>query len=509
MGAIVTFYSYKGGTGRSMVLANVAYILAWQSQSVQRTVLMIDWDLEAPGLHKYFVGQLRSQHPTSLFQKSSNPLTETPGLIDFLHDIKDEYEKEGGAGKLSIECADTEYAEAVFERALRKCPLSKYILTVDPPDHIAQSVGSTAALFLMTAGEQTSSRYIKQVRGFDWQQFYERYGSFFALLRERLATNYDVVLIDSRTGLTDIGDICTRVMPEKLVAVFAPNTQNIDGLLDIVRGAAEYRRSSRDPRSLVVLPLASRIDGSREVLRRIWSQGGKFGDEKIVGYETRFQDLFKSIYQLEECDLHDFFNSTQVPHDGDYSYGERISAASGLSDRWSISFSCSNLAQYIIRDRLPWKGDIQSGDVVNDIARTTASPASTARLQPTTPWAFTAMLTIILMVGVGVGYLQWDKGLQLAESKQQLDQAQANILAELSGAKLMRGDLDGALRLALSGTLIELKLPPGAVKSSPAAAALAAALSRANWLLSLVHRFLGTDHFRRIHLIHDGLYPGL
>jgi hypothetical protein len=24
----------------------------------------------------------------------------------------------------------------------------------------------------------------------------------------------------------------------------------------------------------------------------------------------------------------------------------------------------------------------------------------------------------------------------------------------------------------------------------------------------LVHRFLGTDHFRRIHMIHDGLYPG-
>jgi hypothetical protein len=28
----------------------------------------------------------------------------------------------------------------------------------------------------------------------------------------------------------------------------------------------------------------------------------------------------------------------------------------------------------------------------------------------------------------------------------------------------------------------------------------------AKW--ELVHRFLGTDHFRRIHVIHDGLYPG-
>jgi len=32
-----------------------------------------------------------------------------------------------------------------------------------------------------------------------------------------------------------------------------------------------------------------------------------------------------------------------------------------------------------------------------------------------------------------------------------------------------------------------------------------------HWLAALerlVHRFLGTDHFRRIHVIHDGLYPG-
>src|SRR3989442_12771377 len=49
-GQIITFYSYKGGTGRSMALANVAWILA----SNGHRVLMVDWDLEAPGLHRYF-----------------------------------------------------------------------------------------------------------------------------------------------------------------------------------------------------------------------------------------------------------------------------------------------------------------------------------------------------------------------------------------------------------------------------------------------------------------------
>lgn len=49
-GKVTTFYSYKGGSGRSMTLANVAWALATNGQKV----LCIDWDLEAPGLHRYF-----------------------------------------------------------------------------------------------------------------------------------------------------------------------------------------------------------------------------------------------------------------------------------------------------------------------------------------------------------------------------------------------------------------------------------------------------------------------
>ena len=48
-GKIVTFYSYKGGTGRTMALANVGWILAASGHRV----LLVDWDLEAPGLHRY------------------------------------------------------------------------------------------------------------------------------------------------------------------------------------------------------------------------------------------------------------------------------------------------------------------------------------------------------------------------------------------------------------------------------------------------------------------------
>jgi cellulose biosynthesis protein BcsQ len=47
---ICTFYSYKGGVGRSMALSVVADSLARDGLRV----LMIDFDLEAPGLEQYF-----------------------------------------------------------------------------------------------------------------------------------------------------------------------------------------------------------------------------------------------------------------------------------------------------------------------------------------------------------------------------------------------------------------------------------------------------------------------
>jgi MinD-like ATPase involved in chromosome partitioning or flagellar assembly len=50
MGEVISFYSYKGGVGRSMLLANVAVVLAQRG----RRVLCIDFDLEAGGLHTIF-----------------------------------------------------------------------------------------------------------------------------------------------------------------------------------------------------------------------------------------------------------------------------------------------------------------------------------------------------------------------------------------------------------------------------------------------------------------------
>src|SRR5262249_50574084 len=82
-----------------------------------------------------------------------------------------------------------------------------------------------------------------------------------------------------------------------------------------------------------------------------------------------------------------------------------------------------------------------------------------------------------------VGYLQWDKARQLARQEVVLAHAQVNILGELSGTKLTHREFDSALRLASQGTRVDLALPLDEVKASPAAAALAAAVSAASWRL--------------------------
>ena len=79
MTKIFTFYSFKGGVGRSMALANIAELLYRQG----KRVVIIDWDLEAPGLEDYFFETKTDQ----------DRITSKAGLIDILESYKSIYPK--------------------------------------------------------------------------------------------------------------------------------------------------------------------------------------------------------------------------------------------------------------------------------------------------------------------------------------------------------------------------------------------------------------------------------
>jgi cellulose biosynthesis protein BcsQ len=227
LGKIITFYSYKGGTGRSMALANIACLLA--KAEARPKVLVIDWDLEAPGLHRYFAAKSEKLKDTKQI-----------GLINYfwsLHKILDS--SHSTQGKIMPR------HEGEIDDIL---PIDRFVIRDVVP-----------GVDMITAGK-FDSEYSRLVNSFDWVKFHEQYGFAISALRDSISRRYDYCLIDSRTGVTDTSGICTTLLPEKLVGVFTPNKQSLYGLLDLLEHAVEYRRSSNDFRSLSIFPLPSRID---------------------------------------------------------------------------------------------------------------------------------------------------------------------------------------------------------------------------------------------------------
>src|SRR3989442_3647716 len=74
-GTVIFFYSYKGGVGRSMAAANLACFCARRFAPAGQRVLLIDWELEAPGLQRFF------QVP----DMAANDMR--PGLIDYFESL--------------------------------------------------------------------------------------------------------------------------------------------------------------------------------------------------------------------------------------------------------------------------------------------------------------------------------------------------------------------------------------------------------------------------------------
>ncbi len=117
------------------------------------------------------------------------------------------------------------------------------------------------------------------------------------------------------------------LMPSKLVVVFTPNSQSLEGIKDLTYRATWARSQSKeDYRPLAIFPLPSRVEAAEETRRRLWRFGSS-GDG-IEGFQPQFEKFFRDIYELEEPDvnLDSYFNEVQIQQTPRYAYGEEIAA---------------------------------------------------------------------------------------------------------------------------------------------------------------------------------------
>lgn len=203
----VTFYSYKGGVGRTMALVNTAFTFAKKG----RKVLVIDFDLEAPGVETY---------------PQLNAAARRPGLVDYVC----EYMATGRAPDAS---------QYIFE--------------------CVRDDDSGGSVWVMPAGHRDDT-YLQKFASIDWLALYRDHQGFlmFEDLKQQLqgedGKRFDYVLIDSRTGHTDVGGICTRQLPDAVVMMFYPNEQNIYGLAIAAKDIREEERGSQRTIKLLFTP---------------------------------------------------------------------------------------------------------------------------------------------------------------------------------------------------------------------------------------------------------------
>jgi MinD-like ATPase involved in chromosome partitioning or flagellar assembly len=325
-GKIVSFYSYKGGTGRTMALTNVGYLLARESKS--NRVLLVDWDLEAPGLHRYFRDLVHTAFPEDT---SGSQFDCAPGLMDLFLALK--WRIEGSSVK-----------NHEVRGLLEQSSIDSAIVATDVP-----------GLYLLKAGS-FDERYANAVNSFSWVGLHALCPVLLSAFSELLAEQFSYVLVDSRTGLSDTGAICTSILPDILVVVFTPNRQSLFGALDAARNAVQFRKDSDDLRPLRILPLPSRIEAAEPILRDNWRFGKP--EEGIPGYQPQFEHLFEAAYDLPDCDLNKYFSETQIQHVPLFAYGEQIAARMESDDRLSVTRSFQGFMRRIQSDAEPWEKSI-------------------------------------------------------------------------------------------------------------------------------------------------------
>ncbi|MFG2297311.1 tyrosine-protein kinase family protein [Streptomyces sp. NPDC048603] len=266
---VVTFYSLKGGVGRSTALAAVARKLSGEHGL---KVVCIDMDLEAPGLDSLFGIESRVEADQ--------------GTVSALL----QYEFEDGPQILD------------------------HVLPVD----------DSGRLFCMPAG-RVDGHYAARLRSLEPEIWYrERVNALHRLIDEVRSSNLspDVILIDSRTGVSPVAAPLLFDVSDMAIVCFHPHGQARNGTELLTRAllrATTRRRAAHsltpEPR-FVVSPMPPGISATRLAERaKTWVEGW------LAPLVTGRDDVASALSPEEITHV--------VPYNPDVAFSDTVATAKG------------------------------------------------------------------------------------------------------------------------------------------------------------------------------------
>ena len=218
---IVTFYSYKGGMGRTTTMIAYAMSLATDADVTKRKrVVIVDCDLEAPGYLNFFD---LSKH-NGLRSGKKN------GLVEFICD-------------------------AQLTDKPDKLDINDYIINVGLDNQNSFAYNNLDNIWIVPAGnlnegysdfESSSDRndYLEGLAKINLSSVHsvvEHFNLLFDKINETL--NPDIILIDSRTGFNDIFGTAALYLSSCVIGFFGFSRQTQPGLINLLK---EYYKETNN-----------------------------------------------------------------------------------------------------------------------------------------------------------------------------------------------------------------------------------------------------------------------
>lgn len=262
---VITFYSYKGGMGRTTALVSYAMDLAINKN---KRVVIVDCDLEAPGYLNFFD---LSEH-IGLKSGKKN------GVVEFISD-----------------------AQFVMNRD--SLDINDYVINVGNDNANKVAYNNLSNIWLVPAGNLNESY---ETEGYDSNKssknrrnyleglsrinlaniatIVEDFQLLFSKLKETI--HPDIILLDSRTGFNDIFGTTAFLLSSYVVGFFGFSRQTQPGLMNLLE--EYYNPTSRFKLSLVFSILPSTMDQVEDS----WAEAHK---QEIIEMITRIETEKKDL----------------------------------------------------------------------------------------------------------------------------------------------------------------------------------------------------------------------